>query len=366
MKPQDYNYKLPQELIAHTPAVPRDSAKLLVYSTKTNEVVIDTFAHISRYIPSGSLLVLNDTQVVPARLELMKLTGGSVRILFLVNELRTTVQADGDQKGVQNGGQNEKIKGLIKGLPDRKISVGDQLYFNHHAILDVVSQKNEEFTFRLHISVEEFEKLCLAHGQTPLPPYIHTDLNEEKAREQYQTVFASKPASVAAPTASLHFTENVFHSLKAKGIDQAKVTLHVGRGTFSPLTPEVIMSNKLHSEPVQVSVESALKINKAKKEGRMIISSGTTATRTLEATAEFIFKNEGYTGETSLMIKPPYDFKIVDAMITNFHLPNTSLLMLVDAFLQYKGAKKTWFELYEQAINEKFRFYSFGDAMLII
>jgi len=354
MKPQDYNYKLPQELIAHTPVTPRDSAKLFVYSTKTDEVVIDTFAHISRYIPTGSLLVLNDTQVVPARLELMKLTGGSVRILFLVNEWKTATRAP--------GGKNE----MIKGLPDRRINIGDQLYFNHRAIMDVISQKNEEFTFKLRISADEFEKLCQAHGQTPLPPYIHTDLNEENARTRYQTVFASKPSSVAAPTASLHFTENVFHSLKSKGIDQTSVTLHVGRGTFSPLTSENISSGQLHSEPIQVSEESAMKINKAKKEGRMIVSSGTTATRTLEATAEYILKNEGYTGDTSIMIKPPYDFKIVDAMITNFHLPNTSLLMLVDAFLQYKGAKKNWFELYDQAIKEKLRFYSFGDAMLII
>jgi len=354
MKPEDYSYHLPQELIAHTPAVPRDSAKLFVYSTKTNEIVIDTFSHLSRYIPSGSLLVLNDTQVVPARLELMKLTGGSVRVLFLVNEWRTVVRAD--------GGQNE----LIKGLPDRKLTVGEQLYFNHRAIMDVISQKNEEFSFRLHISVEEFEKLCQVHGQTPLPPYIHSDLNEENARVQYQTIFASKPSSVAAPTASLHFTENVFQSLMEKGIDRTNVTLHVGRGTFSPLTAESIKSNKLHSEPVQISSESALKINKAKKEGRLIVSSGTTATRTLESTAEYIVKDEGFTGDTSLMITPPYKFKIVDAMITNFHLPNTSLLMLVDAFLQYKGAKRSWRELYDQAIREKLAFYSFGDAMLII
>jgi len=354
MKPQDYNYQLPQELIAHTPAVPRDSARLFVYSTKTDEIVIDTFSNIARYIPADSLLVLNDTQVVPARLELMKLTGGSVRVLFLVNEWQKVFRADGSQ--------NE----TIKGLPDRKINVGDQLYFNHRAILDVISQKNEEFTFRLNISVEEFEKLLKSHGQTPLPPYIHTDLNEENARAQYQTVFASKPSSVAAPTASLHFTEGVFQSLKSKGIDRTSVTLHVGRGTFSPLTSESIKTNKLHSEPVQVSPESAIKINKAKKEGRMILSSGTTATRTLEATAGYILKDEGYTGDTSLMITPPYKFKIVDAMITNFHLPNTSLLMLLDAFLQYKGAKRSWRELYEEAIKQKFRFYSFGDAMLVI
>jgi len=354
MKPEDYNYHLPQELIAHTPAVPRDSARLLVYSTKTDEIVFDTFAHISRYIPSHALLVLNDTQVVPARLELMKLTGGTVRVLFLINEWRSVRQAD--------GGKNE----LIKGLPDRKLSIGDRLFFNHKGILEVVSQKNEEFTFRLHISVDEFEKIYRSQGQTPLPPYIQSTLNETETRDKYQTIFASKPSSVAAPTASLHFTEQVFQSLASKGIERTTVTLHVGRGTFSPLTPERIQEKKLHTEPIQVSEESAEKIMRAKKEHKMIVASGTTATRTLEATAEYILKGEGYTGETSLMITPPYEFKIVDAILTNFHLPHTSLIMLVDAFLQSKNAQKSWRELYDRAIREKMRFYSFGDAMLII
>jgi S-adenosylmethionine:tRNA ribosyltransferase-isomerase len=346
MSPQDYNYHLPQELIAHAPAEPRDSARLFVYSTKTNEVVLDTFEHIARYIPADSLLVLNDTQVVPARLELMKLTGGTVRILFLVNEWNK--------------------QGPIKGLPDRKLSVGDRLFFNHRGILEVVGQQNEEFSFRLHISVEEFEKLCQLHGRTPLPPYIHTTLNEEDARAKYQTVFAAKPASVAAPTASLHFTDRVFASLDAKGIERVSVTLHVGRGTFAPLTVDAMKEKKLHAEPVQVSAESADRILKAKKSGRFIISAGTTATRTLEATADSILKGEGYTGDTSLMIAPPYQFKIIDGMITNFHIPNTSLLMLLDAFLRSKGAKSTWKELYDRAIREGFRFYSFGDAMLVI
>jgi S-adenosylmethionine:tRNA ribosyltransferase-isomerase len=346
MKPSDYQYRLPSELIAHAPAEPRDSARLFVYSTRTDEIVIDVFAHISRYIPTGSLLVFNDTQVVPARLELMKLTGGTVRILFLINEW--------DKQGP------------IKGLPDRKLSVGDRLFYDHRSILEVVDQKNEEFSFRLHISVEEFDRLCEAHGQTPLPPYIRTTLSEAEARAKYQTVFASKPASVAAPTASLHFTESVIQSLASKGIDKASVTLHVGRGTFSPLTANAIKDKQLHAEPIQVSAESAQKILTARQNRHMIVSAGTTATRTLEAAAEYILKGEGYTGETSLMISPPYDFKVVDAIITNFHLPNTSLLMLLDAFLRSKGSKKSWKDLYERAIHEKLRFYSFGDAMLVI
>jgi S-adenosylmethionine:tRNA ribosyltransferase-isomerase len=346
MSPQDYNYRLPQELIAHTPAEPRDSARLLVYSVATDEIVLDTFEHIARYIPHDGLLVLNDTQVVPARLELMKLTGGTVRVLFLVNEW--------DKHGP------------IKGLPDRKLSVGDRLFFDHRGVLEVVGQQNEEFSFRLHISVEEFERLCQLHGRTPLPPYIHTSLNEEEARAKYQTVFAAKPASVAAPTASLHFTDRVFASLDQKGIARTSVTLHVGRGTFAPLSAEALSQKKLHSEPIEVSVSAAEKIVHAKKSGSMIISAGTTATRTLEAAADSILKGEGYTGETTLMISPPYQFKIVGGMITNFHLPNTSLIMLVDAFLRSRHAKRSWRDLYERAVQERFRFYSFGDAMLII
>ena len=342
----NYNYNLPPELVAHTPAEPRDSARLLVYSTKTNEVLFDTFAHLSRYLPEHSVLVLNDTQVVPARLECTKITGGSVRVLFLMNEW--------------DGG------GVIHGLPDRKITVGETLYIQQRPFAQAVSQRNEDFGFKLLITPHEFSSLCAAHGKTPLPPYIHSTLPESDIRGRYQTVFAQKPASVAAPTASLHFTEKVFESLKAKDIDKAYVTLHVGRGTFSPVTPDVIGSGKLHVEPIRVSEETAHVLSAAKHAGRKVIASGTTAVRVVESASSQILAGQSYEGDTMLLIKPPYEFKIVDALITNFHIPNTSLLMLVDAFLQSKGAQKSWRELYEIAIKEKFRFYSFGDAMLIV
>ena len=346
MKLSDYDYTLPKELIAHAPAEPRDSARLFVYSTKTNEIVIDTFVNLARYIPVNSVLVLNDTQVVPARIELSKITGGTVRILFLFNEW--------DKKGP------------IKGLPDRKLSVGDILFINHSPCLEIVAQNDQEFTFKLVVSPVEFEKIRDTYGHTPLPPYIDSKLDESEAREKYQTIFATQPASVAAPTASLHFTERVVQSLITKNVERVSVTLHVGRGTFSPMDDAIIKSGELHSEPIVISDKTSRAISIAKKEGRTIISSGTTATRAIESAADLILAGKGYDGETPLMISPPYDFKIVDAMITNFHLPRTSLLMLLDAFLQYKGAKKSWRTLYEQAIKDKFRFYSFGDAMLII
>jgi S-adenosylmethionine:tRNA ribosyltransferase-isomerase len=341
-----YNFNLPPELVAHSPAEPRDSSRLLIYSTKTNEVLFDTFAHISRYLPENSLLVLNDTRVVPARLECTKITGGTVRILFLVNEW----------DGV----------GVIRGLPDRKVTVGDTLYVNQRPCVQATSQHNEEFTFRLLISPKEFSELCQSRGSTPLPPYIHSSLTEAEARTRYQTVFADKPASVAAPTASLHFTDKVFQSLAVKNITKAFVTLHVGRGTFSPVTPEMIGAGKLHEEPVSISQESANRILAAKNQHVPIIAVGTTAVRSIESAADALLAGNAFEGSTSIFIKPPFNFRVADGLITNFHIPNTSLLMLLDAFLRSKGAKMTWRQLYELAIHERFRFYSFGDSMLIL
>ncbi len=353
-----YDYDLPENLIAHTPAEPRDAARLLVYRVATNEIIEDVFANISRYIPEHSLLVLNDTRVIPARLELTKSTGGIVRILFLVNE---------------SGQRADSTAVLtIKGLPDRKLKIGEVLFcgagkYKGKAIVRVLSQVKEEFTFEVLISMSEFRGLLEMSGKTPLPPYIHSSLSEEEIRARYQTVFAGNGASVAAPTASLHFTDKVFQSLAAKDITKTYVTLHVGRGTFSPVDEETIQGGKLHEEPIHIENESAQKIAQAKKEGRMIVAAGTTATRVLESAAQLIMTTSATIDmSTSIFIKPPYQFQLTDALITNFHLPNTSLLMLLDALLQYRGAHTSWRKLYEYAITHKFRFYSFGDAMLVI
>lgn len=342
----NYNFNLPPELIAHTPSEPRDAARILVYSTKTNEVLFDTFAHLARYLPEQSVLVLNDTRVVPARIECTKITGGTVRILFLLNEW--------------DGGP------IVHGLPDKKLVIGETLYIHQRPFAEVVSQLNEDFSFKLLTSPQEFEKLCTSHGRTPLQPYIHSTATESVAHEQSQTIFANKPSPVTVSTALLHFTDRVFISLAEKGIEKVPVTLHVGRGTFSPVIKENLDSGKLHIEPVRVSKESAVIIATAKKAGKTIIASGTTAVRVLESAADSVLAGNGYEGDTALLIKPPYNFKVVDALITNFHIANTSLLMLVDAFLQSKGAKRTWRELYDIAAREKFMFYSFGDAMVIV
>ena len=357
---QPYSYDLPEALIAHAPAEPRDSARLLVYHVAENTLIEDTFANISRYIPERALLILNDTQVVPARLSLMKSTGGTVRILFLVNEWMG--------------------EGLIKGLPDRKLKTGDVLSLDGRPVVEVISQDKEEFSYKVLMSSAEFRELLKGSGTTPLPPYIHSSLSEDEARTRYQTVFATPDvqASVAAPTASLHFTEGVFNSLDAKGVERAYVTLHVGRGTFSPVDVTNPDQTKLHSEPVFISANSVKAIAHAQKEGRTIVASGTTALRAIESAAEFIAKKAKtmddhdkspaapYDMATDIFIKPPYDFKIANALITNFHLPGTSLLVLLDAFLQYRGAARSWRDIYEYAIAHGFRFYSFGDAMLVI
>ncbi len=356
-----YDYKLREGSIANNPAEPRDSAKLLVVNTKTGDIKVDIFANISKFLPENSLLVLNDTKVIPARLELTKATGGKVRILFLVNEMQS--------------GQ------LVKGLADRKLVVGDQLFLDDDKgpndktpIVKIVAQNKGEFVFEVLVPMLDFSSILKEVGQTPLPPYIHTDLSEEEAREKYQTIYSKENfeskngladmfASVAAPTASLHFTDRVFQSFEAKNIEKTFVTLHVGRGTFAHVDEKV---TKLHEEPVYISEESAAAILQAKKEGRTVIASGTTAVRVLESSSDNILAEQGYSGSTSIFIKPPYDFKIVDAMITNFHLPNTSLLQLLDAFLQYKKSPKSWREIYNFAMENDFKFYSFGDAMLVI
>ncbi|HEX7724386.1 MAG TPA: tRNA preQ1(34) S-adenosylmethionine ribosyltransferase-isomerase QueA [Candidatus Paceibacterota bacterium] len=342
----DYKYKLPNELIANKPAEPRDAARLMIYSTATDEIVFDTFANISRYLPGGSLLVLNDTKVVPARMPLTKVTGGTVNILFLMNEW--------------NGGTT------IKGLPDRMIVPGEALYLVNRPVAEVVSNVREEFTFNLKVTPDQFRQLCEVYGRTPLPPYIHSDLPEERVRVEYQTTYAARPASVAAPTASLHFTDRVFAALEAKEIQRTYVTLHVGRGTFSPVTADMEKTGKLHAEPIHISGESAELIRATKAAGKPVIASGTTAIRLLESAPDQILAGQSYDGETALFIRPPYQFRVADALITNFHLPGTSLLSLLDAFLQSKQSRKSWRDLYDVAVRDHFRFYSFGDAMLIL
>lgn len=340
---EDYAYSLPEELVAQEPASPRDSARLFVYDTATDSVSFDIFRNLGKHLPEKSLLVMNDTRVLPARLWLTKPSGGRIQVLLLLNEIE-----DGDR--------------LIPGIVDRKLSVGTALSFRGGATLTPRKQKGQYFYFETSVSSEEFRGLLYRMGETPIPPYIKKSrLSERELRVRYQSVFAKNGASVAAPTASLHFTNRLLRGLSRSGTETAHVTLDVGMGTFAPVDEESLRTKRLHEERYAIPREAASAIERARNIGKPIIPVGTTALRTLESWA----RNGDRSGTTRLFIYPPYRFKVADALITNFHVPRSSLMLLVDAFLEHKKAKKRIFELYDIAIRERFRFFSFGDGMLV-
>jgi len=357
MKHDDlYTYHLPQNLIAQEPAKPRDYSKLFIYETKSGRISFDRFLNLPKYLTKDYFLVFNDTKVLPSRVNLKKESGGKVRVLFLLNEIP------------QNLKQN-RIK-EVRGLVDRKINLGQKLFFDLKRKNDYVvpiSQEKNVFTFK--VLANNFLSLIQKYGEAPLPPYIkHTPLSPKKQKEKYQTIFAKKLGSVAAPTASFHFTSRVLKKLKQKGINFYFLTLHVGLGTFAPVTEENIKNRKLHPEYFEIEEKVYKKIKKLKSSGKKLLAVGTTTVRALESLERVKLKKEKNKiyGTTELFIFPPFEFKMVAALITNFHLPRSSLMMLVEAFLQFKNSKRHLKELYEIAIKNNFRFYSFGDAMLIL
>ncbi len=343
---ETFNYKYPEELIATFPANPRDSAKLLVYSRGGNKIKADTFANLGDYLPEKSVLVFNETKVIPARLILEKPTGGKVKILIV---------------GVEGG--------KIKVMADRKIIPGDVLSAGG---VDFSVENQEEKYFYLlpptgFIDDNDFTiafyELLDRIGEVPLPPYIkNTPLERDELLEEYQTVFARNAGSFAAPTASLHFTKELIEEIRKAGHEVVFITLHVGLGTFAPLTEENLVSGKLHKEYYEISESAARVIEEAKASGRKIISVGTTATRALESSAGGYGKILKREGETDLFIREGYEFKIIDGLVTNFHVPKSSLMMLVSALT---GREKL-LELYAFAIDHQFRLFSFGDGMLVL
>lgn len=333
-----YDYEFPQELIAQKPAHPRDSAKLLIYDRKTKAASFDIFKNIGKYLPKGTVLVLNETKVLPARFEVTKITGGKIKLLYL------------------NGDKN-----VFSALSPRKLHLGEVLKFGAK---EITVTKILEDGYRFKASDKNFniKKELEKYGDAPLPPYIkNSPLTRSEIKKEYQTVFAKKYGSVAAPTASLHFTKKLLESLKRQGIKEEKVTLHVGLGTFATVTEENIKESKLHSEYYEVSKSVADKLVLAKKHGSVIIPVGTTALRTLES-AYSGGKFKRLSGETDIFIKEGDKLKFADGLITNFHVPKSSLIMLVSALI---GREKT-VELYKLAIKNQFRLFSFGDAMLIL
>jgi len=354
----EYDYDFQPEMIAMEPAEPRDSAKLLVYRPHSakgsaGQASFDTFANIGEYLPANAVLVLNDTKVFPARLHCTKKTGGQVEVFYLGLDERTPPQSS----------PLKREGGTIRALTNHFLEVGERVFLTPEIYFECLGKEDKIYTLRPSFPISDVQKIFSQYGETPIPPYIkNSKLSEAELREKYQTVFAKNTGSVAAPTASLHFTAELLEKLKRQGIQIEFVTLHVNLGTFAPLTEDALLIGKLHKEWYEVSEKTATALVKAKQDGRPIIAVGTTAVRTLEEWAsEFPRSDLGKIGETRLFIRPGYEFKFVDGMITNFHVPKSSLLMLVAAFV---GREKL-FELYGEAMKNDFRFFSFGDGMLL-
>lgn len=336
-----YYYDLPEELIAQTPVEPRDSSRLLCYNRKTKMVKDLHFYDIYNSLNKGDVLVINNTRVLPARLYGYKHTGAKIEILL--------------QKRI------DLTHWEVIAKPFKRLDEGTEIVFNENIFAVVVSKETYgscviEFKYDLN---KTFEEHLMEIGTVPLPPYIKEKLKDP---ERYQTVYAKVEGSSAAPTAGLHFTKELLKKLQDKGVEICEVLLHVGLGTFRPVKEDNILEHKMHSEYIEVTEEVAKKLNKAKQEGRRVIAVGTTSVRVLESASDKIGHILPVKKETDIFIYPPYKFKFVDALITNFHLPESTLIMLVSAFI---GDIDKTLELYRHAVNKKYRFFSFGDAMLI-
>lgn len=340
MRTEEFDYNLPEELIAQTPLEKRDESRLLVVDRKNGKIEHNHFKNIFSYLEKGDVLVLNDTKVLPARLLGRKEeTNAHIELLMLKEINKDTWEC------------------LTK--PFKRIKEGTTITFGDGRLKAICMDKKEEgmgiFKFIYEgIFLEVLESL----GEMPLPPYIHEKL---KDKNRYQTVYAKEVGSAAAPTAGLHFTNELLLDLEKKGVEILKVTLHVGLGTFRPVSVEDVTKHKMHSEFYSMSKEVSEKLNKAKKEKRRIIAVGTTSTRTLETIMNLYNEFKECSGWTDIFIYPGYEFKAIDGLITNFHLPKSTLVMLVSAF----SSKDIILNAYKEAVENEYRFFSFGDSMFI-
>ena len=341
MDVKDFYYDLPQELIAQDPLEDRSSSRLMVLDKITGEVVHIHFKDITEYLRPGDCLVINNTKVIPARLYGVKEgTEAKIEILLLKRK------------------ENDIWETLVK--PGKKCKIGTKIVFGEGIltgeVVDIVEEGNRLIQFHYE---GIFEEILDRLGQMPLPPYITHQLQD---KNRYQTVYAKYDGSAAAPTAGLHFTPELLQQVRDMGVEIAEVTLHVGLGTFRPVKETDVLKHHMHSEFYKIEQSEADKINKAKKEGHRVIAVGTTSTRTLESAADengFLTEKSGW---TEIFIYPGYQFKVIDALITNFHLPESTLVMLVSAL----AGREHVLAAYETAVEEKYRFFSFGDAMFIV
>ena len=340
MNINEFDYNLPEKLIAQTPLKNRSASRMLVLNKTTGESRDDVFISLPNYLKKGDVLVINDTKVIPARLIGTKEETGATIELLLLKDL-------GDNKWE------------CLSRPAKRLQVGTKIVFGANDLVAEVIEKKDEGIVHVKllyegILMEILDKL----GEMPLPPYIKEKLND---KDRYQTVYAKNLGSAAAPTAGLHFTSELLNKLKQKGIIITNVTLHVGLGTFRPVEEENILEHKMHSEYYEMSEETAVILNKAKEEKRRIIAVGTTSTRVLETVVSKYNRFKSCSGNTDIFIYPGYEFKAIDCLITNFHLPKSTLVMLVSAL----AGRENILRAYEKAINLKYRFFSFGDAMFI-
>ena len=340
MKTSDFYFDLPEELIAQVPILDRSSSKLMVLDKETGEITHKVFKDIIDYLNPGDCLVLNDTRVIPARLIGAKEdTGGKIEFLLLKRN------------------EDDTWETLVK--PGKRAKIGTRFSFGEGKLIaEVVGMGNDGARIVKFEYEGIFEEVLDELGNMPLPPYITERLEE---RERYQTVYSKHNGSAAAPTAGLHFTDELLQKIKDKGVDIAFVTLHVGLGTFRPVKVDDVLEHDMHSEYYMVTQEAADKINKAKENGNRIITVGTTSTRTIESVADENGKMKAASGWTKIFIYPGYKFKVVDNLITNFHLPESTLIMLVSAL----AGKDNVLNAYKCAVENKYRFFSFGDAMFI-
>lgn len=349
MKLSQFNFDLPEELIAEYPTENRDEARLMVVHRDTGKIEHKLFKDIIDYVDEGDVMIMNNTRVFPARMYGNKEKTGAKIEVFLLRELN-----------------RESLLWDVLVDPARKIRIGNKLYFGDDEslvaeVIDNTTSRGRTLRFLFDGTYEEFKQKITELGETPLPKYIKRDV-EDTDEERYQTIYAKEEGAVAAPTAGLHFSRQLLKRLELKGVEFAEITLHVGLGTFRPVEVEDLTKHKMDSEQVIISQKAADKVNEAKKNKHKVIAVGTTSMRAIESSVSTDGMLKPFDGWTNKFIFPPYDFSIADALITNFHTPLSTLLMMISAFAGHELMK----EAYEEAVKQKYRFYSYGDAMLIL
>jgi len=349
MKLSHFHFDLPEELLAEHPAEHRDEARLMVLNREKQTIEHKMFKDVIDYFDEGDVMILNNTKVFPARLYGNKEKTGARIEVFLLRELN----------------QDQRLWDVLVD-PARKIRIGNKLYFGDDEtlvaeVIDNTTSRGRTLRFLYDGSYSDFRRKLTDLGQTPLPKYIKRDVEPED-EERYQTIFAKNEGAVAAPTAGLHFSKHLLKRLEIKGVEMAEVTLHVGLGTFNPVEVEDLSKHKMDSEEIIISQSAADIVNKGIENKRRVCAVGTTSMRTIESSVSSNGRLNEYDGWTNKFIFPPYDFSIANCMITNFHTPKSTLLMMTSAFAGHDFMKKA----YEEAVKEKYKFYSYGDAMLII